>query len=78
MKVILYDILIIAVGMILIILRNFYATFGLPKAKTPEERARMAASRMYQIKIWNAVIVGAGFVLFGAYLLYMNLMKIGL
>ena len=37
MKTIPYDILLIVVGMMLIVLRNFYATLGLPKAKTPEE-----------------------------------------
>lgn len=75
MKAILYDILLIVFGVLLIVLRNFYATLGFKKAATPEERAQMAASRMYQVKMWNALVVGAAFVLYGAYLLYQNLMK---
>lgn len=77
MKAIFYDIALIVLGITLITLRNFYATLGEKNAKTPEGRAQLAASRMYQIKVLNAIIVGVGFVLFGAYLLYLNLMKIG-
>jgi predicted exporter len=75
MKAILYDILLIVFGMTLIGLRNFYASLGLKKTAPPGERAQMVKSRMYQIKVWNAIVVGAAFVLFGAYLLYQNLMK---
>jgi len=75
MKAVFYDIVLIVFGMILIVLRNFYATLGLKKATTPEERAEQAKTRMYQLKVWNAIVVGAAFVLFGAYMLYLNLMK---
>ncbi len=77
MKAILYDILLIFFGMILILFRNFYATLGQKGAKTDEGRAEMAQSKIYQAKVWNALVVGAAFVLFGAYLLYLNLMKVG-
>ena len=77
MKAILYDVLLIVVGIILIAFRDFYATLGVKKTQTPGERAEQARSRMYQIKLWNAIVVGACFVLFGAYLLYLNLMKFG-
>lgn len=77
MKAILYDVLLIVFGMLLIVLRNFYATIGLPRAKSDAEKAEQAKTRMYQFKRWNAFIVGACFVLYGAYLLYLNLMKMG-
>jgi hypothetical protein len=74
MKAILYDVLLIIVGIILIAFRDFYATLG-QKAKTPEERAELARTWMYRFKVWNAIIVGAGFLSFGSYLLYVNLLK---
>lgn len=75
MVTILKDIVVIVFGVVLIQFRHFYAELGLPKAKTLEEKARMATSRMYQIKVWNALIVGAGFILLGVYWLYMNWLK---
>ena len=70
-----YDVLIIVFGMFLVILRNFCATIGLKKAMSVEERAGQARTRTYQIKKWDSIIVGTGFILLGAYWLYLNLMK---
>jgi hypothetical protein len=75
MKAILYDLLLIALGIMLISFRDFYATLGLPKAKSPEERTQQARTRMYQVKKWNSVIIGFGFLVLGSYWLYLNLTK---
>ncbi len=74
MKSILYDILLIIFGMILILFRNFYAQLGQKGAKIDIGKDNKVGNQIYK---WNATIVGAGFVLLGAYLLYQNLMKIG-
>ncbi len=74
MKAILYDILLIVFGMILILFRNFYAQLGQKSAKIEIGKDNKVGNQVYK---WNAIIVGAGFVLLGAYLLYQNLMKIG-
>jgi hypothetical protein len=59
---------VIVFGIVLISFRDFYAALGQKGGKIPKGN---------QIYKWNAIIVGAGFILIGAYWLYLNLMKYG-
>lgn len=74
MKALLYDVLLIVFGIVLIAFRDFYATLGQKGGKIPIGKDNKVGNQIYK---WNAIIVGAGFVLFGAYLLYLNWMKVG-
>ena len=74
MKAILLDVVVIVFGIVLISFRDFYANLGQKGGKIPIGKDNQVGNQIYK---WNAIIVGAGFILLGSYWLYLNLMKYG-